>query len=236
MQRATAILGLSLTASLLYATQSHAVTFERLRGTIGQVTPTSFVLHTTDGHDVTVALTDQSGFAGIRKSSLADVRPGDFIGTATKGPKGFMVALEVVVFPDSMRGTGEGQYPWDQIPDTTQGPAASSTTSTMTNGTIAATTGAGASKTHSTMTNGTIAASSAGGGAQTLTVTYKDPRTGPGTAKILLPPTAPVVRVEPATRALLTDGAHAFVVATGPADHPTAAKVLIGENGITPPM
>ena len=47
------------------------------------------------------------------------IEKGSFIGTATKDVGGTQVALEVVVFPPSMRGTGEGHYAWDKIPDTT---------------------------------------------------------------------------------------------------------------------
>ena len=233
MNRAAALVTLASLVS--YAAPSLAVTPERLRGTIEQVGANDLTLKTRDGQTVTVALDSSSGIVGVKKSSLSDVRKGDFIGTATKGPPSFMVALEVVVFPDSMRGAGEGQYPWDSIPDTTAG-AAANTGSTMTNGTIAASSAGPAPTTNSTMTNGTIAGGSASGSARTITVTYHDPKTGNGTAKILLPPSAPVVRLEPGTRALLTQGAQAFIVATGTPGHLTAARVLVGENGVTPPM
>ena len=54
------------------------------------------------------------------KSSLDQIKDGVFIGTATKGENP-MTALEVVLFPESMRGTGEGHYGWDSIADQTAG-------------------------------------------------------------------------------------------------------------------
>jgi hypothetical protein len=64
---------------------------------------------------------------GITKVSLADVKVGSFIGTTTMpGPDGKPKAVEVHVFPENMRGTGEGSYPWDL-----------GTNSSMTNATVA---------------------------------------------------------------------------------------------------
>ena len=62
----------------------------------------------------------------IVPSSIADVHPGDFIGTtAVPQQDGALRALEVHIFPESMRGTGEGHRAWDLSPS-----------STMTNGTV----------------------------------------------------------------------------------------------------
>jgi len=55
---------------------------------------------------------------GIAKASLADVASGKFIGTTTVGQReGALVAEEVHIFPENMRGTGEGHYDWDLRPD-----------------------------------------------------------------------------------------------------------------------
>ena len=234
MQRAAAI----LTAAVLYGAQASAVTPpQRLRGTIEQVSPTQMTLQTTDGKTVTLDLTSQTKYAGLAKSSLDEVQPGDFIGTATKGPPSFMVALEVVVFPESMRGTGEGQYAWDSIPDTTASGAAR-TGSTMTNGNVDTSHPlSDPTDTKSTMTNGTISQGEVSAGGRTITVSYTDPATHQtGHAKILLPPTAPVVLVHPADQAVAKAGAKAFVIAAGEGTHLTALRVLAGENGVTPPM
>jgi hypothetical protein len=236
MKRAAPALAI---ATLLFAQAGHAVTSpQRLRGTIEQVSASQMTLQTRDGKTVTLSISPDTKFAGLTRSSLDEVQPGDFIGTATKGPPNFMVALEVVVFPESMRGTGEGQYGWDSIPDTTQGGGASATSSTMTNGNIdTAKPVGGPASVNSTMTNGTVAGGGASGGARTITVSYTDPKTHQkGTSKILLPPTAPVVLVQPADASVAKEGAKAFVIAIGEPGHLTALRVLAGENGVTPPM
>ena len=229
---------LTVSYAVLYDPSSFAVTsMQRLRGTIEQVSPTQMTLRTTDGKTLTLDLGAQTKYAGLTKSSLDEVQPGDFIGTATKGPPSFMVALEVVVFPESMRGAGEGQYPWDSITDTTQGGAAR-TGSTMTNGNVDTShTLTDPTDVKSTMTNGTISHGEVSAGGRTITVSYTDPKTHQtGHAKILLPPTAPVVLVHPADQAVAAVGAKVFVVASGEGQHLTALRVLAGVNGVTPPM
>ena len=63
--------------------------------------------------------------AAVIPATLADAKPGTFIGTAAVGPKDKLRALEVLIFPEAMKGSGEGHYPWDLMPE-----------STMTNATI----------------------------------------------------------------------------------------------------
>jgi hypothetical protein len=63
----------------------------------------------------------------VARRELAAVVPGTFIGTATLvRPDGTLQALEVLIFPESARGSGEGHYPWDLQPG-----------SMMTNATVA---------------------------------------------------------------------------------------------------
>jgi hypothetical protein len=51
---------------------------------------------------------------------LASIAPGTFIGTAARpAPDGELQAMELLVFPESARGTGEGHYPWDLAPGST---------------------------------------------------------------------------------------------------------------------
>ena len=237
MKRAAAVL--TIAATLLYGQQGLAQTVQRIRGTIEQISGDQMTVKTREGQTVTIGLSADTKFAGLKQSSLDEVQPGDFIGTATKGPRNFMVALEVVVFPESMRGTGEGQYGWDTIPDTTQGQSTTATNSTMTNGNVdtSHTLSDPTSTTHSTMTNGNVSAGEVSGGGRTITVSYTDPKTHQtGKSKILLPPTAPVVLVQPGTKATAVVGAHAFVVAAGDPGHLVAKALLVGENGVVPPM
>jgi hypothetical protein len=80
-----------------------------------------------DGDPVKIKLADNYAVAVVVPTDLASIKPGSFIGTAAmKQADGSLVALEVLVFPEAMRGTGEGHYPWDLQPE-----------STMTNATVA---------------------------------------------------------------------------------------------------
>ena len=56
----------------------------------------------------------------VEKSSLGNIEEGSHIGTGPRSVGSMLVALEVVIFPPSMEGAGEGHYGWDKIPDTTR--------------------------------------------------------------------------------------------------------------------
>ena len=207
---------------------------QRVRGTIESSDGGSVTVKTTDGTSQTVQL-GGAKFAWVVKSSLEQIKEGTFIGTATKGENP-MTALEVVLFPESMRGTAEGHYARDAIPDHTAGGGGPVVKSSMTNGTVKAG-GAGAGgapKVKSSMTNATVASSDAGsgGGERTLTVTYdKD-----GSKTIVVPPKAPIVAFEPADKAILTPGAKIFVVAAKDGGKLDGKLVAVGKDGLTPPM
>ncbi len=100
----------------------------RLRGTIDSVSGDTLVVHTRSGETATVHLKQPAHIAALVKADLADIKPGLFIGAAAEpGPDGALKALEVHIFPESMRGTGEGFRPVDLTPK-----------SSMTNGNISA--------------------------------------------------------------------------------------------------
>ncbi len=99
----------------------------RLRGTVERIDRTHLIVKTNTGQSMNVTLADNFVVMGIAKASLADVASGKFIGTTTLGERdGALVALEVHIFPENMRGTGEGHYDWDLRP-----------TSKMTNANVA---------------------------------------------------------------------------------------------------
>ena len=78
-----------------------------------QLSPQSATIKTRDGKSVTVDLTGVK-IVSVTKSDLSEIKPDSYIGTASApGPDGTMKALEVHVFDPSMRGTGDGTYPWD---------------------------------------------------------------------------------------------------------------------------
>ena len=99
----------------------------RVRGTVVSLEGSKLVVHAKDGEDVTVSLKDKYAALAVVKSSMEDIKQDTFIGTATVAqPDGSLRAVEVVVFPESLRGFAEGHYPWDLGPS-----------SMMTNATIA---------------------------------------------------------------------------------------------------
>ena len=86
----------------------------RVRGTVVSLDDSKLVVHAKDGKDVTVSLKDKYAALAVVKSSMDEIKQGTFIGTATEPqPDGSLRAVEVVVFPDSLRGFAEGHYPWD---------------------------------------------------------------------------------------------------------------------------
>jgi len=86
----------------------------RVRGTVVSLDGSKLVVHAKDGKDVDVTLKDNYAVLAVVKSSMADIKENTFIGTATVAqPDGSLRSLEVVVFPDSLRGFAEGHYPWD---------------------------------------------------------------------------------------------------------------------------
>ncbi len=225
------ILGLAIAASALvpFAALAATGTLERLRGTIASATADSVTVDIYAAKPVTIALTGNTKYLKVEKSSLNKIEKGSFIGTATKDVGGMQVALEVVVFPPSMRGTGAGHYAWDKIPDTTLSGGAV-TSSSMTNGSVSAVS-TSVPKVNSTMTNGDVAASKSQGGVTHLVVTYKG-----GQQDVLVPPTAPIVTYRPGTEALVAKGSDVFVKATETGSGLVADTVAVGVDGVKPPM
>jgi hypothetical protein len=100
----------------------------RLRGTIEKVDGNKLEVKTRDGAQATLTLTDKALVVGVVKATLADIKEGSYIGSgAMPQADGTQKALEVHIFAESQRGTGDGHRPWDGAPN-----------STMTNGTAGA--------------------------------------------------------------------------------------------------
>ena len=125
------LFGLTLGITAVAAIGAHAASPERVRGTVSAVTAESVTVHTAD-KDVAIGLTSNTHYLKVVKSSLNMVDKDSFIGTATKEVGGKLVALEVVIFPPAMKGTGEGHYGWDRISDTTLSGGKAATSSMMT--------------------------------------------------------------------------------------------------------
>jgi hypothetical protein len=89
----------------------------RIRGTVEKIDGQTLTVKARSGETMTVKLADNFVVMGVAKASVADIGSGKFIGTTTVGERnGALVALEVHIFPENMRGTGEGHYDWDLRP------------------------------------------------------------------------------------------------------------------------
>jgi hypothetical protein len=135
---------LALTAAATLAMPALAQETVRVRGTIERIDGSTLYVKTRDGADLKINLADKPVFTAIIPATLADLKPGTYVGSAaTPGPDGGLSAVEVHIFPEAMRGTGEGHRPWD----------------------------GGA---QATMTNANVETAVAGVDGQTLTLKYKD--------------------------------------------------------------
>ena len=116
----------------------------RVRGTIETFEGSDLAVKTREGPTAAIRLADNVRVVALAKATLADIKPGTFVGIAAMPrPDGPQMAIEVLIFPEAMRGAGEGHRPWDLMPE-------------------------------STMTNATVAETVARTDGQTLTLKYKD--------------------------------------------------------------
>ncbi|MEJ0077386.1 MAG: hypothetical protein WDO17_18495 [Alphaproteobacteria bacterium] len=98
----------------------------RVRGTIERVDGGLYIVKARSGAEEKVKLADDGAVVALIKASLADVKQGSYIGVSgMPQTDGALKCLEIHIFPDAMRGTGDGHRPWDLQPS-----------STMTNGAV----------------------------------------------------------------------------------------------------
>jgi hypothetical protein len=123
--KAAATLGIALLCGAGISAAQAAETV-RVRGTVESVEGSKLTVKTREGNATAIKLNDSWKVTGVVKASLNDIKPGDFVGIASiPKSRGGDGALEVLIFPVAMKGTGEGSYPWDLKPN-----------STMTNATV----------------------------------------------------------------------------------------------------
>ncbi len=105
---------LAFCAATAFAQQPQTV---RVRGTIEHVDGNTLAVKTRDGKAVTIRLAANAVVLGLVKASLADVKVGSYVGSAAMPqPDGSQKAIEVHIFPEAMRGTGDGHRPFDLGP------------------------------------------------------------------------------------------------------------------------
>jgi len=118
---------LFVVACLLCATSFAQPATRRIRGEITGIDGLALHVRTRLGENVTIALDEKYGVNGVVKTDVAMIKPGTYVGTVTlPQPDGTQRALEVLVLPETARGSNEGHYPWDLQPG-----------SMMTNATVA---------------------------------------------------------------------------------------------------
>ena len=106
-------------AVVCFALPASAQDTVRVRGTVESIDGPMFVVKNRDGAELKLTMTDNPLFVAIVKSTMADIKPGMFVGsTGMTQEDGSQKAIEVHIFPESMRGTGEGHYDWDLKPQT----------------------------------------------------------------------------------------------------------------------
>lgn len=173
----------------------------RIRGNIISFEGSNLKVKTREGDDIDVALADGWNVAAVAKASVSDIKPGDFVGIASL-PKeeGGDGALEVLIFPPAMKGTGEGSYGWDLKPN-------------------------------SSMTNATVADAVKGVDGRTVTVSYQGKE-----KKISVPDGTPVVTIAAATNDDLVPNATVFISGEKTAAGFVGKRVIVGKNGVVPPM
>lgn len=174
----------------------------RVRGVVETLSGDTLTVKSREGKDVMIMLKSGWSVNGIVKADVSDIKPGDFVGIASMPTdSGVNGALEVLIFPAAMKGTGEGDYGWDLKPK-------------------------------SSMTNATVASAVTSVNGPTLTLTYKG-----GEKKISIPPGTPVVTIAPATKADIKAGAGVIINGTTGSDSMVEAdRVVVGINGVVPPM
>ena len=182
----------------------------RVRGTVEQIDGTVMTVKSREGDTLKIKLADEGKIVALVKASLADIKPNSFVGsTAMPQPDGTWKAVEVHIFPEEMRGTGEGDRPYDYKPQ-----------STMTNGTV--------NSLGKSATTGTVANEEG----TTLTLNYKD-----GSKKIDVTPQTVIVSYMPGTREELKPGASIYVpAATRQADGTLLTVRINVGRGVAPPM
>ena len=194
-----------------------------VRGSIARLKGQELTVTTASG-PIHVHLTQPVGVVTVARANRASIKPGSFVGvTSVVLPNGSQRATEIHVFPESMRGAGEGSRDWDW-------PGAGGH-SRMTNGAVSAARKSPAP--HSRMTNGAVTGQS---GASSLTLKFKS-GTGTGTQALIIPPGIPIVTFAPGSPADLKPGVRIFVIGTkGPGNTVTAGRIVAGKNGVAPPM
>jgi hypothetical protein len=90
----------------------------RVAGTVDKLDGATLTVNGPDGRKQSVTLAADAKIFGVEKRALADLKPGDYIASGgVRGTDNKIHAVELRIFPEALRGIGEGQRPWDAKPD-----------------------------------------------------------------------------------------------------------------------
>ena len=111
-------LAASSLALVSFALPASAQDTVRVRGTVERIDGPVYVVKTRDGSEVKLTTAaDNPLFVAIVPAKMSDIKPGMYVGSAGMMQEdGTQKAIEVHIFPESMRGTGDGHYDWDLLP------------------------------------------------------------------------------------------------------------------------
>lgn len=200
---AAALLALPLAAS---AQSPSAEPDVRVVGVVAYVDAKSVIVKDQGGEVVTMARAPKMNVTEMLPLPMSAIKPHSFIGVGAKPqPDGTQRAVQVMVFPESARGTGEGFRPWSVLPD-----------GTMTNATVASLDGA----------------PTAVHGGRKLLLKYKD---GEQTVIVPRDTPVLTFKPGVDASALLVPGAQVVVTARSQGGEPTALRVLVERKGTVPP-
>ena len=187
----------------------------RIRAIVVSFSAPTLTVKTDAGDTVALTVPTDLRIMANATATLADIKPGDFVGSAAdKGPDGKLHAEEVHIFPEAMRGTGEGHRPMGPDPNRS-----------MTNGTVSA---APPDPDARTMTNGTVSAAS-GDSSRTITIQYDG-----GVQEIEVGPDVPIITLVVGDASLLKPGAEVSIVAVQKDGGLVATRLTAEKDGVKP--
>jgi hypothetical protein len=203
--------------ALVFGDASAQSPLTQLSGEVVTANGTSFQLKTAAGERLDIRLSDQVRLTARSPIDRGAIRQGVYLGTtAASQADGTLVASEVHIFAEAMRGRGEGHRPMPSDPG-----------NTMTNATVAS---VSADKVPDPARVATVAPSAEGHSALRMTLHYRG-----GEKIVIVPDNTPIVMTEMGDRAMLVQGAHVVVYGTPqPGGTLLAERVSIGKNGYSP--
>lgn len=186
---------------LIWPTAPALAQSAHIRGTLTSVQDGTLSVQTAKGGTESIKLAPDTGFFLVTKADMSAIQPGKFVGITSVVRGGKRVAREVHVFAESLRGLGEGHYPWDLETEPNM------------------------------MTNANIAKVEEVAGDRVLKLSYSD-----GEQTISVPTNAAIVAFDKTASDQLVADRKVFVMMKKESAGKEAQIVVIGAEGIKPPM